>query len=987
VADLSLTLLGPPVVERDGARVRFDTKKAIALLAVLGVTGRDQSRDRLATLLWPDSDTTHARGSLRRTLSVTAAAVGEGLVISRTAVALRPGGMRVDVADFETLAARPDVATLERAARLYRDDFLTGFSLRECPEFADWQSSVADRLRQVLAGCLERLAATCAAAGDPDRALDHIRRWLSLDPMHEPAHQAMIRALAWTGQRSAAVRQYRELVGILDRELAVRPLPETTRLYDNVLAGRLEPPPGRARADARGQRSQPGARLGAGAGATAGAGPATGAAARVLAPATTKSAGATAATGRPAAERGWPLVGRAAELSMLGAAWREVTARSGGQVVVVTGEVGCGKTALIEEFGVSLDTARGAVLRGRCHDGESGLPFALAADLLHSAGAASPGLPARLPGHVAVTVGRLAPELAAEQPNPPAPALSSPLALARLYAAIRTTFQLAAAPAGQPGVLIVEDVHWADRPSVDLLAYLVRRLAGWPVLLVLSWRPEHSERLRGLHAAVTEAGESGLARTVTPRLLNADEVAEVLRAVGLPQPDVPRMLSETRGLPMLVREYAEALRAAGQDGGQDWAPPDSVRGLLGRRLRSAGEPATQMLSTAAVLGSGCDADLLRAVSGRGEAETVEALDEAMARFLLIEVPPAGGTGAPCYDFPYEALRRVAYESASLARRRLLHGRAAEALAARYERDPLSVRAAVIAGHLQRAGREPEAAGWWWRAAARARELYAHAEAHAHLRQALALGYPHAPGSIAAGDVLTVLGRYREALAAYETAAAGSDGDHATSAAIEHKLAEVHHRLGDWALADAHLAAAADLLPAGDLSGRARVGADRAVVAYRLGEHEQAARFGGAALADAGQAADPAAIAQARNVLGMLAASGGDTGAAEEHLRGSLAEARQLGDPGVAAAALNNLARLLADTGRAEEALGCATEALELGSELGDQHRVAALHTNLADLLHASGQQEEAMKHLKEAARRSAALGAGGRPEVWALVEW
>ena len=981
VADLSLALLGPPIVERDGARVTFDTKKAVALLAVLGVTGHDQSRDQLATLLWPESDTTHARGSLRRTLSVTTAAVGEGLLVSRAAVALRPGGMRVDVADFEALAARPDVAALERAARLYRDDFLAGFSLRECPEFEDWQSSVAGRLRQVLAGCLERLAAACAAAAEPDRALDHIRRWLSLDPMHEPAHQAMIRALAWTGQRSAAVRQYRELVGILDRELAVRPLPETTRLYDNIRAGRLEPPPGRARAGGRGQRSR------AGAGPGSAMGPAAGTAG-VPAPAATRPAAAAgSATGRAATEHGWPLAGRAAELSVLGMAWREVTARSTGQVVVVTGEAGCGKSALIDEFQAGLDTAGGAVLRGRSHDGESGLPFALTADLLRAAGAASPDLPSRLPSHVAITVGRLAPELAAEQPNAPAPALSSPLALARLYAAIRTTFQLAAAPAGQPGVLIVEDVHWADRPSVDLLAYLVRRLAGWPVLLVLSWRPEHAERLRGLHAALNEAAESGQARTVEPRLLSADEVAEVLRAAGLPQPDVPRMLSETRGLPMLVREYAEALRAAGQDGGEAWSPPESVRGLLGRRLRSAGEPATQMLSTAAVLGSGSDADLLRAVSGRGEAETVEALDEAVARFLLIEVPPVGGTGAPCYDFPYEAMRRVAYESASLARRRLLHGRAADALAARYERDQLSVRAAVVAGHLQRAGREPQAAGWWWRAAGRARELYAHAEAHAHLRQAMALGYPHVPGSIAAGDVLTVLGRYREALAAYETAAAGSDGDHATSAAIEHKLAEVHHRLGDWALADAHLAAAVDLLPAGDLSGRARAGADRAVVAYRLGEHERAAQLAGAALADARHAADPAAIAQARNVLGMLAASGGDAGTAEEHLRGSLAEARQLRDPGAAAAALNNLARLLADTGRADEALGCATEALDLGSELGDQHRVAALHTNLADLLHASGQQEEAMKHLKEAARRFAALDAGGRPEIWTLVEW
>jgi DNA-binding SARP family transcriptional activator/tetratricopeptide (TPR) repeat protein len=966
VADLSLALLGPPVVERDGAAVSFDTKKAVALLAVLGVTGRDQGRDRLAALLWPESDTNRARGSLRRTLSVTAAAVGEGLVISRASVGLRPGGMRVDVTDFEALAARSDEAALERAARLYRDDFLAGFSLRECPEFDDWQASVSGRLRQVLAGCLERLAAASVAAGEPGRALDHTRRWLSLDPMHEPAHQAMIRALAWTGQRSAAVRQYRELVGILDRELAVRPLPETTRLYDDIRVGRLAPPPGRARRGA-----------------------APGGASGTRQPGGSPRPAAPQAA-RPAPEHRWPLVGRAAELGMLGAAWREVSARAGGQVVGVTGEAGSGKTALIEEFQAGLAVAGGAILRGRCHDGESGLPFALTADLLRSAGAASSDLPARLPGHVAVMVGRLAPELAAEQPNAQAPALSSPLALARLYAAIRATFQLAAAPAGHPGVLIAEDVHWADRPSVDLLAYLVRRLAGWPVLLVVSWRPEHAERLRGLHAALTEAGESGRARTVAPQLLSADEVAEVLRAAGLPRPDVPRMLTETRGLPMLVREYAEALRAAGpQEGAEAWSPPESVRGLLGRRLRSAGEPAAQMLSTAAVLGSGCDADLLRAVSGRGEAETVEALDEAVARFLLIEVPPPGGSGAPGYDFPYEALRRVAYESASLARRRLLHGRAADVLAARYERDPLLVRAAVVAGHLQRAGREAEAAAWWWRAAGRARELYAHAEAHAHLRQALALGYPQVPGSIAVGDVLTVLGRYREALAAYETAAAGSGDDPAAAAAIEHKLAEVHHRLGDWALADAHLAAAADLLPGDDLGGRARLGADRAVVAYRLGENERAARLGAAALADAERAADPAAIAQARNVLGMLAAREQDAAAAEEHLRGSLAEARQLGDPGAAAAALNNLARLLADTGRADEALACATEALELGSELGDQHRVAALHTNLADLLHASGQRDEAMGHLKEAARRFAALDAGGppRPEIWTLVEW
>ncbi len=663
----------------------------------------------------------------------------------------------------------------------------------------------------------------------------------------------------------------------------------------------------------------------------------------------------------------------------------------------MVGEAGCGKSRLIEEFRVRVEAGGGTTVSGRCHDGESGLPFALSADLLRAAGSARRGLPALLPPHVAAMVGRLTPELAAAHRDMPEPPLASPVALTRMYAALAATLLAAAHPdqAGGAGAVLVEDVHWADGPSLDLLAYLMRRLADWPLLLVVSWRPEADERLRGLRAALADAVNSGRGATVEPQPFGTEEIAEMLRAAGAPAGNAARMLAETHGLPLLVREYADALGPAagagdpGPAGEEGWLLPASVRGLLSRRLQAASEPALQMLSTAAVLGSGCDIDLLRGVSGRGEAETVEALDEALGRFLLTEIPPQGERGTPSYDFPYEALRRVAYDSATLARRRLLHGRAADALAARYERDPMSARAAVIAGHLQRAGREAEAGQWWWRAAARARELYAHAEALAHLRQAVALGYPQVPGCIALGDALTVLGRYHEALAEYETAAAGSDGNNATSAAIEHKLAEVHHRLGDWALAEAHLAASLELLAPGDLGGQARVQADRAVVAYRRGANEQAADLGAAALAAARQAADPVAIAQALDVLGMLAARAGDAEAAEAHLRESLARARELPAPGAAVAALNNLARLLADTGRPGEALELATDALGLGSELGDQHRVAALHTNLADLLHQTGQREAALGHLKEAARRFAAVdpGAPPKPEIWTLVEW
>ena len=966
--DLSLALLGPPVVRRDGAPVTFDTRKATALLALLAVTGREHSREQLADLLWPDADSVKGRASLRRTLSVTAAVMGDGLVVSRAAIALDPALVRVDVREFHALIGRPDAASLERAASLYRGDFLAGFTLRGCAEFEEWQESVSEELRQALARGLQRLVAACIADGALERAAEHARRWLQLDPLHEPAHQVIIRLHGWAGQRSAAMRQYRSLVRVLDRDLAVRPLPETTRLYDDVRAGRLGPPP-------------------------------------VPVPAPPADDPAPAAPDRAAAAAGtpgWPLVGRTAELDTLRAAWRAADRDGGhsgtgrrGRVVAIAGEAGSGKTRLIAELRAEAAEAGAAVLAARGHDGETGLPFVLAADLLRTALAVRPDLPDTLPAQTAAMAGRLIPALAASHPDTAAPPLDSPVAVTRLYAAIADTLQAAAGGADEPGgIVVVEDVHWADSSSLGLLAYLVRRLADWPLLLVLSWQPEQAGRLRILRTALAEAESQSLGQTVEPGPFGPEAIGTLLGLDGMPTIDVSRLLAETRGLPMLVREYVEALRAAGEPeagAGEPgaWWPPASVRDLLRTRLQAVSEAARQMLTAAAVLGSDNDADLLRAVSGRGEDEIVEAIDDALTRSLLTEIPPPGPQQAPSYGFPYEALRRTVYESATLARRRLLHGRAADALVRRHERDPATTRAAAVADHLQRAGRDEQAAQWWWRAAEVARDLYAHAEAHTHLTKALALGHPQLPGRMALGEVLVALGRYREALAEFETAAAlAAEADRTTQATIEHKLADVHHRLGDWDLAEAHLAVVTELVEGTEPGRLARAQADRAVVAYRRGAASQAADLGQAALASARAGADPGATAQALNVLGMLAARSGDTAAAERYLRDGLAEARPL-EPGAAVAALNNLARLLAETGRGEEALTAAAEALELGRELGDQHRVAALHTNLADLLHADGQRDAAMTHLKEAARRFASVDVGDapRPEIWTLVEW
>ena len=936
MTELRLGLLGPPLVERDGRPVAFDTRKALALLALVAVDGRDQSRQRLAAMLWPGSDDFRARGALRRTLSVAVAALGGALVVGRHNVRLDPSRIQVDVLDFERMLSEGGSDSLETAVRLYRDDFMAGFGLRDSPDFDDWQETTGARLSQRLGTALEELVGARVARGDLVGAVEHAQRWLSLDQLHEPAHQALIRLYGWSGQRAAAARQYRDCVRELDRELGVAPLPQTTELYEQVLAGTIEP-----------------------------------------AASTERLSPQFPPTPRPATPS--PFVGRSAESAALLSSWRSVGPQ--GRAVALMGEIGSGKSTLIAQFSQSLQAGGTRVLAARGHQGESGLPYIAVADLLRSARSIRPDLAERLPRQVALEVGRLAPELAPAAAAPSA--LDSPAGLARLYAAIASTLTLAFAE--EPGVVVLEDAQLVDQRSLDVLGYLLRRLPELPLLLVVSWAPESAERLRAVLAALAEATDSGLAQVIALQLFEAEEVRQLLEKVGVPDADLPRLMDETRGLPLLVRAYADAL----VQGETAPGPPASAREVLSRRLAAVGQPATQLMSAAAVLGRGFDAELLRAVSGRGEAEVVDGLEAALAHALLVEAPAQEPAGAPTYDFPYEALRQVAYDSTSLARRRLIHSRTADALARRQERDPGTIRAATVAYHLQGSGREAEASQWWWAAAERSRSLYAHAEALAHIAQARALGYPEVPALLASGEALTALGRYGEALQAFELAAAGVEGDDQSLAEVEHRLAEVHHRVGDWALAASHLRTARELLPAGQAARRAGLEADLALVAYRQGDFAQAAVLGESALALARKAREPRSLAQATDVLGVLASRSGDRGAAEPLLRESLEHAQRIADPGPAVAALNNLARLLADTGRLAEALVHAERALQLGSEHGDQHRVAALHTNLADLLHADGQHQAAREHLTESARLFAAVDPGApiRPEIWSLVEW
>lgn len=234
---LAVSLLGPPRIERGDRVVPVDTRKAIAILAYLAVTGHRQPRERLAAMFWPEADAERARGALRRTLSSLRTALGgQWLQTEGISVGLEADGVRLDVADFRRALKE---GRLEDAVAAYGGDFLAGFALRDSPEFDEWQGEQEAALRRELADALDRLVEREARAGRAEAAIEHARRRLALDPLNEPTHRELMRLYAHRGDRAAALRQYAECVRLLDTELGVAPMPETKALYEEIRSGSL----------------------------------------------------------------------------------------------------------------------------------------------------------------------------------------------------------------------------------------------------------------------------------------------------------------------------------------------------------------------------------------------------------------------------------------------------------------------------------------------------------------------------------------------------------------------------------------------------------------------------------------------------------------------------------------------------------------------------------------------------------------------------
>ena len=440
-------------------------------------------------------------------------------------------------------------------------------------------------------------------------------------------------------------------------------------------------------------------------------------------------------------------VGRDEELERLLGLWKEVTAGER-RVALLAGEPGIGKTRLAMELAGALRESGGTVLAGRC-DEDMGVPYQPFVEALrhYVSAARAPRL-----GRYAGELVRLLPDLGQLVTGLPEPLHSDPeTERYRTFDALAAW--LADLSAEAPVLLVLDDLHWAAKPTLLLLRHVLRSGEPLRLLVVATYRDSDIGRGHPMSDLLAELRRDGGAERLGLWGFDAPGVAAFIEAAAGHGPDdegahelTGLVWRETEGNPFFVTEVLRHLsesRAIEQREGRwiltaavsDIGIPEGVRDVVGRRLARLAETTNRVLATAAVVGLEFEPAVVEAAAGVGEDELLAALEEAAAARLLVEVSDVR------YRFSHALVRATLYEELSGARRVVLHRRVAEAIEARHGR-ALDDHLPALAHHWARASAPSadtvRAVDYARRAGDRALSQLAHHEAVTYYRQALEL---------------------------------------------------------------------------------------------------------------------------------------------------------------------------------------------------------------------------------------------------------
>ena len=666
--------LGTPQFTKDDHALKLTKAKGIALLVYLAVERTTQTREQVMTLLWPDSLPQAARKNLRNTLWDIGKTFDEDVVeVDGDSLRLAES-VWVDIHPFEDTAPAADssqVSRLEEVVTLYRAPLADGLSLLDAPDFELWLTTQQQRLDRHYLRLLDALITVHRAAANWQKVINYAQQALIYDNLQEPMHQALMEAHARLGERAQAVRQYDNLRAILAQELGVVPLPETESLRTAILNGHIQASP----------------------------------------------MSITAAAPRPvkkAASASSPFVGRRTERAVMDEAL-QLAATGQARIVLLTGELGIGKTRLWQQWSATLPETL-TTLETRCLDNTQSLPFAPLTRLFSQAtctqrlSQASTAISATWLAELS----RLLPEIKELRPDLPEPAdLPPEEERGRLLEAF---IQVLRALNGHTTVLFIDDLHWADQATLDWLVYLIDRLRNESLLVVATYRVADAPA-QLVHTVATWKREGQVHHLPLERL-TLIEATELITALGGDVALIEQLYTKSAGNPYFLIELNRA-------GSED--TPSALADLIQTRLDRLSGATQQVVQAAAILEADIDFETLRRTSGRGEEETLNALDELLEATVLIE-------GQGVYEFSHPLVGAVVRDGLSTARRQFLHRRAAEALETAFSSNLPAV-AGRIAAHYTAANLPGLAAQYAKMAGDHAMGLVAFTEAVTFYRQA------------------------------------------------------------------------------------------------------------------------------------------------------------------------------------------------------------------------------------------------------------
>jgi DNA-binding CsgD family transcriptional regulator len=664
-------------------------------------------------------------------------------------------------------------------------------------------------------------------------------------------------------------------------------------------------------------------------------------------------------------------VGRTEELARL----RRLLARTAdGEplVALVSGEAGVGKTRLAEQLAVTAAEQGVLVLRGGCVPlGEEGVPFAPVTEALRGlARALDPDELAAVAGPARAELGRLVPDLAWGDGAAAGPAVGR-TGQGRLFELLLGVVERLAARG--PLLWVMEDLHWADRSTRDLVAYLATYLRNGPVLVVLTFRSDELHRLHPLRGLLGELARNRRVRRLELPRFSRDELAEQLAGLLGADPAaelVTEIYARSEGNPF----FTEELVLAGDSAGPAALPPSLQEVLLTRVVR-LGDRTQQLLRVAAAAGPSIDHPLLATVASMDEAELLDGLREAVDQQVLL--PEPGGNG---YVFRHALVAEAVYGELLPGERVRLHTELAGALEAGLETgDAPATRAARIAHHWSAAGDQPRALSASVEAAAAAEQVYAFAEAQLQLERVLAL-WERVPDAEqrAGADLAAVLSRCAEvAYTAGDNTRAVQLLRRALPLADEacqpqrvgllhEQLARCLRSLGDPEALDQQQQAVRLVKPEPSVE-RARVLGSLAQYLALVDRFAEARGPAEEAVAMAVQLGARAEEANARTALGTALANLGKPDAGLAELEAGHHLAAEAGDVVVMLRAVVNRSDALVTTGRLEEAATVALSGMGEASLRGLGHQPQTmLACNATEALFALGRWDQADRISREA---------------------